>query len=568
MDRKIRLSELYKIPALAGRDYRHSLNKDGRLPFWDKLSRSERRVLKSESKKISETYTKIIKKLYSSGAGFAVDRTIRRMASEYTHRYASSGLYNQPVSFNYFEPFLHIKLIRQVAPFAEVESEISHIFSVEDFFDFVTSNYNYKFEISSLKNIPADQIFHFSTSGNVKEISFLNGENREFVVSGFSMIRRGGAIHWYLVGGEEFSEEEWELKCLNQEQVDLAGLNPQKRAFLMERISETGLSKGEPIALEGTRTHLKTIVAGEFDISEKKHISRCYMAEYSNSFSVICDDPEILSGTIFDNDDFIKKMMARFSRLSALWSLCEAFFQLPEYFNARIALNESVSSKISRRSVRKKGGKGLNGDYIVIPALEKNSAAPTLAITKVTLPHYEIETEGHWKRLPDGEVGQDRHGNPVKSKTWISSSSKWKSNLVSDTIFMKDLLATAKMRISDLVRASVATAAGGDALTGCVAAGELYVMRCSAMKENIFKVGFTSGSSEERAKQLSSATGVPSSFVVVRKWKHVNAKKLEVDVHMMLLNYRLNDNREFFVAELSVIEEVINLVLSRTASEN
>ena len=91
-------------------------------------------------------------------------------------------------------------------------------------------------------------------------------------------------------------------------------------------------------------------------------------------------------------------------------------------------------------------------------------------------------------------------------------------------------------------------------------------MRCAAMKERIFKVGFTSGDSAERAQQLSSATGVPMAFVVIEKWRHADAKKLETEVHMLLAPYRINDSREFFLASYDSIERIIEAVIARTSS--
>lgn len=561
-EKNIRLSELLKIPPFAGIDHRHTLNNDGSPAFLDGLSRNERRILKAQGKKIAADYNKVLNQLATSGAKLPTDKIIREMAIEYTHRYASSGVYNQPLSFNYFEPFLHIKLIRQSAPYAQVEPEVNHLFYVEDFFDFITSSGNSQFDVASLLNLPRDQIFHFSANGDIKSISFLNGENREFVIAGFSMIRRGNSLHWYLIGGEEFTEEEWALRCSNQPEVDLLRLNPKKHAFLSEMIADRGGTFGSPCPLEGTNTHIRTIVAGEFDILEVKHLSRCCLTEHQNSFTVVCDDPEIFNGTDLENTGAIEAMMLQFNRLSVLWSLGEGFFQLPHYFNARIALNESISSQLNRRIAKKKGGKGVGVDYIVIPALEKDSKAPTSTITSVSLPHYEIETEGHWKRLSDGEQGQDRHGNTIRNKTWIVSSSKWKSNSASETIFVKDTLASAKIKISDLINAAARVTELHDTQKDSDA-GELYVMRCSAMKEHIYKVGYTTGKSDDRARQLSSATGIPSSFIVVKKWAHKEARKLEVDVHMMLSAYRINDGREFFMVKFGVIENVVNQVLSR-----
>lgn len=569
-NKRIRLSELAKIHPVAGTDHRHLINEQGKLPFVERMPRKERRKLAAESKRLAREYNKALQRLAQSGAKFPANKILRELAIEYCHRYASSGLYNQPISFNYFEPFLHIKLLNNAAPYAEIEHEFDHLFHAEDYFDYVTSCDSGAFDISSLINLPQDQIFHFSTSGAVTDISFLNGEGREFVIAGFSMIRRGTSLHWYLIGGEGLSQDEWQLRCSEQPEIDLENLSPWKRAFLTESIAETGNQRGKPRPLEGTDTYVRTVTAGEFDLKEEKHLSRCFLAEYENSFDVICDDPEVLAPVKSDEDRerIIVTMTERFNRSAVLWSLAEGLFQLPSYFSARLALNKDTQNGTRQRVSKKKGGKGLTGEYVIIPALETNNSAPTSTITVVNLPQYEIETEGHWKRLPDGDRGVDRHGNIVWGKTWVASSSKWKpSGSSSTTIFVKDTLAAAKLKISEYLDAAerVQDEAGSLDFQADAKEGELYIMRCSAMKEQIYKVGFTSGSSIERARQLSSATGVPLAFVVVKQWRHKDARKLETEVHMMLSPYRINDSREFFMANYDAIDKAIESVIARVS---
>ena len=569
-NKKLRLSELAKIHPLGAIDHRRFKNDDGRFSLLDNMPREARRKLKAESKRLAQSYTRILQQLSQSGAKFPVDQVLRQMAREYTHRYASSGIYTQPTSFNYFEPFLHIKLIGNIAPYTEVEPEFNHLFHAEDFFEYITSKDSDGFVVSSLMDLPQDQIFHFSTNGLITDISFLNGEGREFVISGFSMIRRGDSLHWYLIGGEALGDDEWKMRCSEQVKRSLENSPPAKRLFLLEGIAKDGEFRGKPLPLEGTQTHIRTIIAGEFALKEKKHLSRCYFAEYEHSFDVICDDPEIFSDTSAETRaNFIATITERFSRSAVLWSLAEGLFQLPSYFNARLAINAEEAAKLRQRIPKKKGGKGLTGDYVVIPALEANSCWPTSAITTVTSPQYEIETEGHWRRLPDGLLGVDRHGNQVRGRTWITSSSKWKpSGSNATTIFLKDTLRSAKLKIAQYIEASarVADESSSKEAEHCSNEGELYVMRCSAMKEQIFKVGFTSGDATERAQQLSSATGVPMAFVVIKKWRHADAKKLETEVHMLLAPYRINDSREFFLASYDSLERIIESVIARTSS--
>lgn len=568
-NRNFRLSELGKVNPVGALDHR-ILSEKGRIAAIDNLSRKERRKLDADVKRLAQDYKRILEQLSQSGAKFPTDKILREMAIEYTHRYRSSGIYTQPTSFNYFEPFLHIKLARQAAPYVEIEHEFNHLFHAADYFEYITSKDSDGFDVSSLLDLPQNQIFHFSTSGLVTEISFQNGEGRDFVIAGFSMIRHAGSLHWYLIGGESLSDDEWKIRCSEHPEVDLQDVNPRKRAFIAESISENGTQRGKPTALEGTETHIRTIIAGEFDIEEKKHLSRCYLAEYQNSFDVLCDDPEILGPIGSDTRTaLITAMTQRFSSSAVLWSLAEGLFQLPRYFNARLAINKEITKNARQRLAKKKGGQGLSASYIVIPAIETNSLEPTSAVTMVTLPQYEIETEGHWRKLSDGQAGVDRHGNGVLGRTWVASSSKWKqSGSNTTTIFLKDTLSAAKLKITQYLEASarVAEETRSRDAEPHSNEGELYVMRCSVMNDQIYKVGYTSGDSFERAQQLSSATGVPLAFVVIKKWRHVDARKLEVEVHMMLAPYRINDGREFFMARLEVIVKIIDSVITRTSS--
>lgn len=63
---------------------------------------------------------------------------------------------------------------------------------------------------------------------------------------------------------------------------------------------------------------------------------------------------------------------------------------------------------------------------------------------------------------------------------------------------------------------------------------------------DLIKIGSTSFKSEERAKQLSTATGVPTPFKVAFEMFVDNCKEFEKKIHKRLADYRVNPNREFF----------------------
>jgi hypothetical protein len=272
-----RLSNLAKIPLVAAVDHRIFLDKHGKDTRLKSLSRTERRKLNVKAKKLSLEYQKILRRISQSGAGYPIDKLLRELSFEYTHRYASSGVFNQPLSFNYFESFCKIKLIKNsIAPYAEPDFEYDHLFSIVDYFDFTTSNDNANFTLAQLKNLPEGKVFHFTTNGNIGDFTFLTVEGREFVVSGFSMIRHKNSLHWYLLGGEILSEQEWEDKTNHQLEIDIENIPPDKRPFLSESVTQNEKKVGAPVALEGTTTAVRTAIAGETDLSSFKHLEQLH----------------------------------------------------------------------------------------------------------------------------------------------------------------------------------------------------------------------------------------------------------------------------------------------------
>lgn len=198
-----RFDELRKVPPYAAVDHRFFLDDAGRDSRLHGISRKKRRQLKAEGRKIGEKYSRILADISKSGAGFPIDKLLRTFAVEYTHRYASSGVMTQPASFNYFEAFCSIKLFNgSVAPYAEPRSELDHLFSVPDFFDYLTDQSAPKFTLEDLRDLPEGLVHNFTQNGAIGEFTYLTAEGREFVISGFAIVRHGNAIHWSVLGGE------------------------------------------------------------------------------------------------------------------------------------------------------------------------------------------------------------------------------------------------------------------------------------------------------------------------------------------------------------------------------
>jgi hypothetical protein len=93
------------------------------------------------------------------------------------------------------------------------------------------------------------------------------------------------------------------------------------------------------------------------------------------------------------------------------------------------------------------------------------------------------------------------------------------------------------------------------------APGFIYVMKSPLHPRNVFKVGLTQISTETRANELSSATGIPGRIYVMHEWAVGDCVSIEREIHSQLAEYRVDPRREFFEAPLehiiSVIEETI-----------
>jgi len=76
--------------------------------------------------------------------------------------------------------------------------------------------------------------------------------------------------------------------------------------------------------------------------------------------------------------------------------------------------------------------------------------------------------------------------------------------------------------------------------------GKIYILRNSALKDGILKIGLTERESEIRANEISSTTGVPLQYEVLYEDEVLDAIVAERLIHQKLGKYRLNPRREFF----------------------
>lgn len=99
--------------------------------------------------------------------------------------------------------------------------------------------------------------------------------------------------------------------------------------------------------------------------------------------------------------------------------------------------------------------------------------------------------------------------------------------------------------------------------------GYVYILTNSSFQDDYLKIGKTRKTPEERAKQLSSTTSVPTTFKVAYSHKFRDCNKAERNIHEKLSEYRINDDREFFRCNLEIAIKAFNdLILENYKNNN
>lgn len=76
--------------------------------------------------------------------------------------------------------------------------------------------------------------------------------------------------------------------------------------------------------------------------------------------------------------------------------------------------------------------------------------------------------------------------------------------------------------------------------------GHVYILTNSSLRDGFIKIGKTTKTPDERAKELSSTTSIPSTFVVAYSHEFKDCNFTEREIHKKLSDYRVNNDREFF----------------------
>jgi hypothetical protein len=90
--------------------------------------------------------------------------------------------------------------------------------------------------------------------------------------------------------------------------------------------------------------------------------------------------------------------------------------------------------------------------------------------------------------------------------------------------------------------------------------GHIYILQNTSVP-GIFKIGFTERSVVDRLNEINKATGVITPWQVRDFWFTQEPYLAEQEIHDLLSDYRVEDNREGFAVNFTVARDVIFEVL-------
>lgn len=496
-------------------------------------------------KKQFDTGRQIVHLQLNNGLDKTNEKTLRYYLMEFASQFLQFGPNSFPTSFNPLEPFFtynHHNSILQL----HTEEE-SYVVSLVEFLDFVTDKGFDLDKIDFYENIPENLIYHFSFISDYDEINFSNN-GKEFIIGGLSMARQGNEVSILLQAGESYDKQEAEeyfKKSTRQFIKD--SISPSKKALGLTLENEADPKVVNFKNRDDLWAHNVAIL---FDLKDRTIDIRYVARDENLSFKVFTDDfyALFLSQDKLSKDEikeYYENQLKQLSTYEAVFDFAKYCLALTYYVFENEDKIVDVNYETGLSSIIK--GPFSRKEYASVPSEYKVFAKPLYYLEssnqvivkgkELTDESFKIEKSGYWKRLKIDEEGFDKRGNKIIGKTWVERN---------DTYYTtpKGVTKVEKIEIFE----------GENA-------GYVYIMRQPTHEENIFKVGLTKRSSEQRKKELSN-TSSPDKFFVINSYNTKDCVEAEKQIHEKLDHYRLTSRREFFKCDLKIImeacEEIIN----------
>lgn len=459
----------------------------------------------------------------NNGLGFIQDEEIRYFQREYNARLWDHGLSSMPSSFRVLEGFYKW---REDLFMFEIFQEEEHLFSFFDFLDFVTSDKCSTSVDYFIENVQDDLIYSYNILNEVDEITFKTIDSQLYVIGGVSIIKRGNEAYVLLIAGEKGDIDSKTQKLREQ------AITQFSKSYLKFDKS----SKPEAVKLFNKDDIWKVNLYIRVDLATKTVDVRYVQKDAGNSLTTITDDIGMLVSSFakeYDLEEYMRNHILQVENYQPIFEVAYKCLHLPEYFNffEDSIQHEEHPTKLFTETLRKSALGKIPYDHsyflktrdVWVLDNKVSGLSPDLVLRTTEL---QIQRDGYWEQLAPGEIGRGKNGEPIHNRTWVEKTLTWYQGSNPKDVFVD---------VSKPISQN---------------AGYIYIMRNPAHALDIFKIGLTTKTADERAAQLSASTGSPDKFLIIQRWKVNDCFLAEKLIHQLLDNFRLNPKREFFRLEL------------------
>lgn len=96
--------------------------------------------------------------------------------------------------------------------------------------------------------------------------------------------------------------------------------------------------------------------------------------------------------------------------------------------------------------------------------------------------------------------------------------------------------------------------------------GFIYILSTRS-EPRYLKIGMTRRTVEQRVKEINAATGVMIPYGVRAAWRVADAERAEREIHSLLADHRVRDDREFFEIEYNHASRLVNDYINKLRRE-
>ena len=524
-----RMSRILRIPAknsLAGLSLQRAMDRDLEFQFkW---------------RDFEDLWVYRLQGRLHDGCGLHMAKILRWYLGEYVNRYSIVGPGGFPSSFNVLEAFM---TLFEGNMLFDLRSESDHLVSISEYFNWYKSNDCFQAPLLLKNFLREGEIHSFNMMGGQRNL-ILKGDS-EIKIAGISFIRHEDEVSCVMLAGENITDD---VKASCMEAVKNTVPRPGREELLES--SKSCDFKAEDSLLEGYNDLNKVIFLARIDLRDGRFETRGVQVDMGSYFRVMTDDPDVWDEERGGWEAF-KNLAKNLDEYSNAFSALASLIYLPVYFSVNqdriqnLEVYTELGSK-PRTSILNKVIKNLGHNKCIakreIYCLPENISSFGESPEEIIPPPIEMKSVGYWKDIAPSDLGEGKNGEKIFGRTWVTRVDNW---VVSDPE-------------SFLVERSERCAVGLDP-------GIIYVQRCPGHVLNLYKIGLTRRTADQRSKELSSATGVPLPFDVLASWSVGDCARTESAAHKKMENYRINPRREFFRLELSSICKVIEQAIAENS---